>query len=74
MSDTTNRRMKELGEELCKVADDRFSYQYALRMILQRIGLEDEADVLVTLAKDRKFKELDNIVSEYLYKAARGTL
>lgn len=59
--------MRELGEELCKVADERFGYMYALEMLLETLGLESEADGLIALAKTRRIEEFKALISGHLF-------
>lgn len=67
MSDTTNAKIRALGEELCKVADERFGYMYGLEILLETIGLEAEADTLIALAKARRMEEFKALVTGHLF-------
>ena len=53
------------GEECCKLANERFGLQMAIKKIMERFNCNDHAvDYVIELAKSRDLDKLDELLSD----------
>lgn len=51
------------GEELCKVANDKFGYYYGLKLTLEHLGFDERGVKSILLkCRSRDFRELGDIL------------
>jgi len=61
---TEKKVLQKHGEECCKLANHRYGLTRGMQMLMQNLNMNNNAkNYIVELAKNREFKELEDIIS-----------